>query len=134
MRVVTAIPVYNEERHLRDVLREVRRYSPDIVVINDGSTDGTAALLAAEPDIRVVTHTANRGYGAALISAFAFAVREKNSGCVFRPSTSRPAFPCCSNRSTTPTSSPAAGISETSARILAPRPTAGRSTRSLPPS
>ena len=77
MRVFTAIPVYNEERHLPDVLREVRRYTPDIVVINDGSTDRTAALLATQPDIRVVTHPINRGYGAALISAFAFAVREQ---------------------------------------------------------
>ncbi len=77
MRVFTAIPVYNEERHVLGVLREVRRYTPDIVVVNDGSTDGTAAILAAQPDLRVITHPANRGYGAALISAFEFAVREK---------------------------------------------------------
>ena len=42
MKVLTAIPVYNEERHLEDVLREVRRYTPDILVVNDGSTDRTA--------------------------------------------------------------------------------------------
>jgi dolichol-phosphate mannosyltransferase len=77
MRIFTAIPVYNEERHLPDVLREVRRYTPDIVVVNDGSTDRTAALLAEQPDLHVVTHPVNRGYGAALISAFEFAVRER---------------------------------------------------------
>jgi len=77
MRIVTAIPVYNEERHLLDVLTEVRRYSPEIVVINDGSTDGTARLLAAQPDLRVITHPVNRGYGAALISAFDHASTEK---------------------------------------------------------
>jgi dolichol-phosphate mannosyltransferase len=73
MHLLTAIPVYNEERHLLSVLQEVRRYSPDILVINDGSTDRTADLLAQQKDVHVITHPQNRGYGAALISAFAFA-------------------------------------------------------------
>jgi glycosyltransferase involved in cell wall biosynthesis len=73
MRWLTAIPVYNEAKHLQDVLREVRRFAPEILVVNDGSTDGTGDLLAAEPGIRLVTHPKNRGYGAALISAFDFA-------------------------------------------------------------
>jgi glycosyltransferase involved in cell wall biosynthesis len=74
MRVLSAIPVYNEARHMQTVLREVRRYSPDILVVNDGSTDQTAELLAREPDIRVLTHPQNRGYGAALHSAFTYAL------------------------------------------------------------
>jgi dolichol-phosphate mannosyltransferase len=74
MKVLVAIPVYNEERHLLDVLDEVRRYSSNILVVNDGSTDGTAGLLAEESDIQIITHPENRGYGAALISAFGFAV------------------------------------------------------------
>jgi dolichol-phosphate mannosyltransferase len=76
MRVLTAIPVYNEARHLLTVLREVRRYSPEILVVNDGSTDATAELLAGEQDIRVLTHPQNRGYGAALVSAFAYALAD----------------------------------------------------------
>lgn len=75
MRVLTAIPVYNEARHVRSVLAEVRRYSPDILVVNDGSTDGTAELLDRESGILRVDHAANGGYGAALISAFAFALK-----------------------------------------------------------
>ncbi len=74
MRTLTAIPVYNEAKHVRDVLAATRRYSPEILVIDDGSTDGTADLLATEPDILRVDHPTNRGYGAALISAFAFAL------------------------------------------------------------
>ena len=74
MRVLTAIPVYNEAKYVRDVLAEVRRYSPDILVVNDGSTDGTAALLDTEPGLHRIDHPANRGYGAALISAFGFAL------------------------------------------------------------
>src|SRR5205807_7867894 len=76
MRLLTAIPVYNEERHLPGVLREVRRYSPNILVVNDGSSDGTAELLARQQDVQVITHPHNRGYGAALISAFAYALRQ----------------------------------------------------------
>jgi glycosyltransferase involved in cell wall biosynthesis len=74
VKVLTAIPVYNEERHLENVLREVRRYSTDILVVNDGSTDRTPQLLARQEGLRVITHPQNRGYGAALISAFAYAL------------------------------------------------------------
>jgi dolichol-phosphate mannosyltransferase len=70
MNVLTAIPVYNEERYVERVLQEVRRYASRILVINDGSTDGTAELLSRQPDLEVITHAPNRGYGAALISAF----------------------------------------------------------------
>jgi glycosyltransferase involved in cell wall biosynthesis len=74
LKLLTAIPVYNEERHLESVLTEVRRYSPDLLVINDGSTDRTGELLAAQRDLTVLSHPRNRGYGAALISAFGYAV------------------------------------------------------------
>ncbi len=74
MRTLTAIPVYNEARHVADVLARTRRYAPEILVVNDGSTDGTAALLDSEPGILRVDHPRNRGYGSALQSAFAFAL------------------------------------------------------------
>jgi len=74
MKFVTAVPIYNEERHLEAVLDEVRRYSPHILVVNDGSTDRTGALLARQSDLSVITHPQNRGYGAALASAFRYAV------------------------------------------------------------
>ncbi len=74
MRILTAIPVYNEVQHVANVLAEVRRYSPDILVVNDGSTDGTAAMLDTEPGLLRIDHPANRGYGAALISAFGIAL------------------------------------------------------------
>jgi glycosyltransferase involved in cell wall biosynthesis len=70
MRFLTAIPVYNEQRHLDAVLREVRRYSPHILVVNDGSTDRTEQLLARQQGVHVISHARNRGYGAALNSAF----------------------------------------------------------------
>lgn len=73
-RVLTALPVYNEASHVREVLREVRRYADDILVVDDGSTDGTAERLAGIPGITVVRHEPNRGYGAALRTAFDHAI------------------------------------------------------------
>lgn len=73
-RLLTALPVYNEATHVHQVLSEVRRYSDHILVVNDGSSDGTAEALARETDISIVTHTENQGYGAALRSAFQYAL------------------------------------------------------------
>ena len=53
------------------VLDEVLRVTPDVLVVDDGSTDGTADLLARRRDIRLVRHDGNRGYGAALATAYA---------------------------------------------------------------
>lgn len=76
MRWLTAIPVYNEAKHLPAVLREVRRFSPEILVVNDGSTDGTTDLLGREIGLKVICHSHNRGYGAALSSAFDYAAAQ----------------------------------------------------------
>jgi dolichol-phosphate mannosyltransferase len=73
-RFLTALPVYNEAAHVAGVLDEVLRFTPDVLVVDDGSTDGTSELLAARMasrgDIRVVRHAVNAGYGAALATAF----------------------------------------------------------------
>lgn len=76
IRWLTALPVYNEARHVLGVIDEVCRYSPDVLVVDDGSTDGTGGLLASRGGIRVVTHATNRGYGAALITAFQYAAEQ----------------------------------------------------------
>lgn len=73
-KFLTALPVYNEAGYVCSVLNEVRKYSGQVLVVDDGSTDGTAELLAARDDIRVVTHATNRGYGAALRTAFDYAM------------------------------------------------------------
>ncbi len=68
-----AIPVYNEERYMESVLDETMRFSDSILVIDDGSTDGTSGILADRQGIDVMTHPENRGYGKSLADAFAFA-------------------------------------------------------------
>src|SRR5262245_45418403 len=72
-RRLVALPVFNEARHVDRVLNEVLRYSRDVLVVDDGSTDGTAEILRRRSDVRVVTHEQNRGYGAALLTAFQYA-------------------------------------------------------------
>ncbi len=73
-RYLTALPVYNEVNHVDRVLDEVRLYSDDVLVVNDGSSDGTAEKLAQRSDIFVETHARNLGYGAALNTAFQYAI------------------------------------------------------------
>lgn len=71
---LTALPVHNEERHLVEVLREVQKYSPQVLVVDDGSTDRTPLLLQETEDVCVVRHRQNQGYGAALRTAFEYTI------------------------------------------------------------
>lgn len=74
-RFLTALPVFNEARHVSGVLDKVLEASPHVLVVDDGSSDGTGAILAERDDVDVVTHETNQGYGAALRSAFEFAIQ-----------------------------------------------------------
>ena len=74
-RFLTALPVYNEAKHVRGVVDEVRRYSPEILLVDDGSSDGTSEVLDSLENIHLVRHAKNRGYGAALKTAFEYAQR-----------------------------------------------------------
>jgi glycosyltransferase involved in cell wall biosynthesis len=79
-------PCYNDERTIAGLVREadalLRCATGDyeIIVVNDGSRDGSAAVLAdlarEMPRLKVVTHPVNRGYGGALRSGFAAATKE----------------------------------------------------------
>jgi glycosyltransferase involved in cell wall biosynthesis len=75
--LTVVVPVFNEARTVREILRRVRASPVDkeIVVVDDGSTDGTRELLAGEAgdDLRVILHERNRGKGAALHTGFAAA-------------------------------------------------------------
>lgn len=75
-KVLTALPVYNEESHIEPVLAEVRKFADVILVVDDGSTDGTPEILSRQTDLHVITHDPNEGYGAALRTAFLFAAEQ----------------------------------------------------------
>ena len=73
MRLLIAIPVFNERKYVEDVLRKVHRFHDQILLVDDGSTDGTAEYLASRSDIHLIRHPENRGYGQSLIDAFTWA-------------------------------------------------------------
>ena len=73
-RVLAAIPAYNEADSTAAIVGDVRSYADNVLVIDDGSTDATADR-AREAGATVVEHGTNRGYGAALKTAFREAER-----------------------------------------------------------
>ena len=73
MRLLIAIPVFNEHKYLNRVLDKVKSYHDDVLVVDDGSTDGTSELLVARKDVTTIRHVVNLGYGQSLIDAFNFA-------------------------------------------------------------
>ena len=79
-------PAYNDSGTIASLvitaLRTARKLTPDheVIVVNDGSGDNTAEILdelaRTYPEVRIVHHEKNRGYGGALRTGFATATRE----------------------------------------------------------
>ena len=69
--VSVVLPIYNEKGHLRIEIDRIRaaleasRYSFEIIVVDDGSNDGSQTELATIPGITLITHRRNQGSGAA---------------------------------------------------------------------
>ena len=68
-KVIAAIPCYNEERFIGEVVLNVRKYVDQVVVIDDGSHDGTSQV-AIDAGALIVKHNVNKGYGESLKSCF----------------------------------------------------------------
>ena len=68
--VCIVIPSYNNAKTLRRVLEGVLRYPYQVLVVNDGSTDDTAAILTQYPSVTTITHPKNQGKGKALQTGF----------------------------------------------------------------
>ncbi len=71
-RILVGIPVFNEAAYINSVLSQVTRYAADVLIVDDGSTDLTPALLAGHP-VEVIRHSENRGYGRSLQDMFRWA-------------------------------------------------------------
>jgi glycosyltransferase involved in cell wall biosynthesis len=75
MKLSVVIPVYNEKNTIAEILRRVKATgrADEIILVDDGSTDGTRELLqtlASPPAVKVVLHEKNMGKGAALRTGF----------------------------------------------------------------
>ena len=82
--LTVAVPIYNERETLLEIVRQVRgatlpgSVTREIILVDDGSTDGTRELLKSDvenrfADVRVLYHDHNRGKGAGIITAIAAA-------------------------------------------------------------
>lgn len=71
------VPVYNERNTVAELIRRIRAVdvplAVDVIVVNDGSSDGTDKVLAAIEDstVKVVNHSVNQGKGAAIRTGLA---------------------------------------------------------------
>ena len=77
MRICVIIPVYNSEKMIADVLKSVLQHAENVIVVNDGSSDGTFDVLKNFFGITLVSYTKNRGKGHALQCGFRKAAEMK---------------------------------------------------------
>ena len=71
MKISVIIPAFNEKATIREILRRVQamKLAEEIIVVDDGSTDGTCEILQEldhQGPVRVVFHEKNQGKGAAV--------------------------------------------------------------------
>ena len=69
--VAAVIPAFHEEKHIAEVVRRTLKQVPNVVVVDDGSTDGTAEE-ARKAGADVIVHEQNRGKGDAIKSGFRY--------------------------------------------------------------
>ena len=66
LKCVVVMPTYNNAGTIAQVIDDVKKYSDDVIVVNDGSTDETASILSSIKDIKVIDYPKNKGKGYAL--------------------------------------------------------------------
>jgi len=69
IKYCAVIPTFENANTVPDVVRRTLMVCPDVIVVDDGSTDGTAERLSGLP-VTIITHSVNRGKGCALITGF----------------------------------------------------------------
>ena len=77
-RAAVVIPVYNHEQRVAEVVQRSLKLGFPVIVVDDGSTDGTYDQIKRIEGIRLLRHRSNRGKGAALLTGFAAAVERSD--------------------------------------------------------
>ncbi|NLR61188.1 DUF2062 domain-containing protein [Chitinophaga polysaccharea] len=75
-RAAVLIPTYNNAGTLGAVLSDALTYTNHVIVVNDGATDETLAVLEQYPGLQLVSYSPNRGKGAALRRGFSYALQQ----------------------------------------------------------
>jgi len=86
-RIALLIPAYNEEKYIRQVIKNCAIYSLEMIIVNDGSLDQTAMVVknlkeSKKYPLILLQHTRNRGKGAALDTGFKYAVKKGYQGVI----------------------------------------------------
>ncbi|WP_281321874.1 DUF2062 domain-containing protein [Flavobacterium aestivum] len=69
-KICVIVPTYNNHKTLKRVLDSVLHYTPNVIVVNDGSTDSTAQILEAYSHLVQIHHSKNAGKGMAIRNGF----------------------------------------------------------------
>ena len=82
-RVAVVMPAYNAEKTLEKAYREIPKdWVDDVILVDDGSKDGTVEVARAIPGVHVVVHERNRGYGGNQKTCYATALSRGADICV----------------------------------------------------
>ncbi|MFA4989988.1 MAG: glycosyltransferase family 2 protein [Candidatus Omnitrophota bacterium] len=81
MRICIIIPAHNESREISKLVKEAKVQNPDLLVVDDGSTDNTAEI-ASEAGAVVLKNQTNEGKGSCLRKGFAYALRNNFDAAV----------------------------------------------------
>ena len=86
MHIAAVLPAYNEEAYVRSAVAMLPTHIfDDVIVVNDASTDMTGAVATEAGASIVITHEANRGVGAAMVTGFKAALERGNDVSVIIP-------------------------------------------------
>ncbi len=75
LKCCVIIPTYNNESTLPGVIKGVLKFTSNVIVVNDGSTDSTNEIVSGFPQVTYVSHNKNRGKGIALRTGFSEAIK-----------------------------------------------------------
>ena len=82
MKTTIVVPLYNENKHIDKVLKDIEKFKKDIVVVDDGSRDNSG-IVAKASGVTVLTHVINLGKGAAMKTGADFAFGNGADAVVF---------------------------------------------------
>ena len=72
--IYVIVPAFNEQKVIKDIINNLLKKFPNVIVINDGSNDKTLEIIN-DLDIKILSHEINLGVGAAVQTGFDYVSR-----------------------------------------------------------